>query len=598
MIIRFGYGAIAIPFGVFVIYLIRGFIQPGQTTNWKNWLLPAAAILLGSLWVLSIEPFSLKIISDEALIASTGQMMHAQRVPAVPQVGNWSSSTFVMGEAFLDKRPFFLPFLISILHDLKGYQFQNIFVLNAGLTALFLGISWGLVSRFASRQAALLFLILIIFFPVLGQGATSGNASILNITLISASIFLALLYYEQPDERRLTPLVYALILLAQTRYESSVLILPFGIFIIAGWMKVRRIIMPIPVAVSPLFLILTAIHQRYALEFGKFYWQAGPGGRSDTFSLEYLGINLRSTWDFAFSLGTNHPNSPILSILGTSGLAVLLGGLLLRKIPADKRPVIFLLIALFLHNFATILFFNFGIFTEYTTSRLSLPFHYFLALFAVLAFHYLPKHLIRLAIILLVAVIFVQTYPYTKANWESNGIVILFTLLGGLGGGFFLLEKGRAHSWKFSAVTLILSLVFITPKLRNQSYSHAYAPSKSVALSMDFIRENAAIDTLFLHESPIIPILLKQNGAHPGAFFNSAQRRPIIEEGHYQHVYYLYNKIDNASPDAVLGSRDWMKPPDEFEAIPITQTRLTEGFFFKVVELKLSTKDPIEANDE
>ena len=591
-IMLIGYTSVAVCAGFFLytVYLegrpLKGSIDAFRTRGVVG---PLVAVLAATLWLLSIEPFMFKVVNDEILIAANSQGMHLARAPGIAQSGNWSNGHYVLLESFLDKRPFLLPFLVSVVHDLTGYRLGNVFVVNALLTFAFLSVGFTICARVAGRPAGYFFLVLLAFFPVLAQGATGGNASVLNATLIVVSIYLAMRYWEQPEKRTLVPFVYAVLLLAQARYESAVYILPFGIVILMGWRKAGRAIVPLSVILAPLFLVINLIHQRYTLKFDNFYWQAGPtDGRSATFSFGYLPDNLQATWDFLFTLGHNLPNSIILTVIGLAGLILVLFALLKKDLPENTVFLAGLVLALFLINSAIVLFFNYGLFTYQSTSRLSMPMHVFLALFGVLAFHHRPRQLLQAAIVVFIVACVLQTLSYSGFDWRQKGLYILICIVGATGLTAGLLSKKNLSPHLMTLSLLVLSLAVMSPKLRSMDYLYDYVYNRKVHFYLDFVENHQGEDVLFLCRTPFLPTLLMQNSLAPLDFISRQKEvTKALLEGHYRKVYFLHGKSmeEDKEPPVKIDNLKILLP--DLDIGLCEQRRIGPGSMVYVHELSL-----------
>ncbi|MEX0323545.1 MAG: hypothetical protein AB3N63_15390 [Puniceicoccaceae bacterium] len=588
LILFLGYASLALCTGIF-LFSLRDYLpsSPREAiSSIKGNLRPIGAIVLTGLWIISIEPYSFKIIFDELLISGTSQMMHLTRTPSVARSSNWSSGVFLTLDAFLDKRPFLLPFLTSLLHDISGYRLSNVFVVNTALLFGFLGFSFKWISSLLNRNSAYLFLILMAFAPVLAQGATSGNASVLNIFLLTFCLFLGMKYFKHPNKDTLVPLVYCVILLAQVRYESIVYILPFGLLILWGWQKSKSVILPPAVIAAPVFLVLNLIHIRYTLHASGFYWQDGPDARRNTFSLGYLGENLQSTFDFLLNIGQRYPNSAILSILGISGLFVVLFALLKQKFNTDQYNQLVLLLGLFIVNIGVVLFFNYGLFTVYATSRLSLPLQFFLALFAVFAFRQAPKQLVGIGVLIFVINCFIQTAAYEKQDWMVNGWIIGVLVPLVLVAGYFFYHKSEERSPALVASLLLLSLVIMAPKMHSKPYFHRYVSPQDMRYFNKFIQENKSEDTLFVTMYNYLAIQNFGNGLLPEEFVKAVKESPeAFESGHYQKIYLLHRTFPNKMNAAHLEMDHYMKFLPEFDLVLIDKQRTSPEVFVYVREL-------------
>lgn len=537
--------------------------------------------LLTLIWLLSAEPFMFKIVNDEGLIASTAQALHNERAAAVSGTGNWSQAYYETYEGFIDKRPLLLPFLVSLVHDLSGYRVENVFVVNGLLTGMLLLVMAGILRTLTDRRGAMMGLLLLAFLPVFAQGATSGNASILNGLMLVTAMGLGLRYWESPDELTLPPLVYSLILLAHTRYESILYIIPFGVLILLGWRKAGRIVLTPLVIIAPLFLIFNAWHLRYAMAYESFYLQDGPDARDATFSFSYVLTNLRETLKFFFSFSESHLNSPVLSLCGVSGLGVLIMAAAKRALNGKEKVALAVLLGVGLTNLAIILCFNFGVFTHYVTARLSLPLCLLLTLSAVLGFHNDKRLLFR--IFTLMAAVALVANVTLFGNEPDTVDAIRFVLGISVLVIAYAILAYQAHrlGTLFPVALLIASIALIVPKMRTHPYLERYAPAIAVREIMAFVETHHARDTLFVTWNPIYPILLRANTVDPRRLPEACELREAMETGHYRKVYYL------ASVDPEKSTIPPFDAPDGFELLPVIKQRIAPGYFFEVSELRL-----------
>jgi len=142
LIINFGYYYILGVFSLFVYYAVR--FARSRSAVWKGWLarpgLAGMAIIGGTLFGVWSDSFHHKILYDEFVIQGTAFVMHSTKqvstiLRAYNIFGTWLPIDF-----YLDKRPYFFPFLVSLLHDLTGYRIANMFALNIACAAAVLGL--------------------------------------------------------------------------------------------------------------------------------------------------------------------------------------------------------------------------------------------------------------------------------------------------------------------------------------------------------------------------------------------------------------------------------------------------------------------------
>ncbi|MCX6952573.1 MAG: glycosyltransferase family 39 protein [Verrucomicrobia bacterium] len=308
-------------FALFVGCAVR--VAAPRREVWLGWLRrpgwPGVVIVFASGFALWSDPFKHKILFDEYVLQGTALHMHATKeigtvIRAYDIAGSW-----VPIDTFLDKRPYFFTFLVSLVHDLTGYRIANMFLVNAALTPLFFGLVYWLGREIAGRGAALLSVGLLATMPLFGQNATGAGMELHNLAMLAFAMVLAVLWLRAPDEDRLSALVLGAILLAQSRYESAIFVLPVACLIVVGWVNAGRVILSWPAVMAPLLLVPRVWHNRF-LDASPMLWQLNEG-QTSRFGLEYLPGNLTGAWTFFFNFGPSLANSWYLTVLGSVGLA-------------------------------------------------------------------------------------------------------------------------------------------------------------------------------------------------------------------------------------------------------------------------------------
>jgi hypothetical protein len=290
---------------------------------WRGWLRapgwPGFAIVAASAFAIWSDPFDHKILFDEFVLQGTAFQMHATKeiatvIRAYDIAGSW-----VPIDTFLDKRPYFFVFLVSLVHDLAGYRVANLFLVNVALTPALFALVYWFAREFTGRRApAVLAVALLATMPLLGQNSTGAGMELHNLVMIALVVALAVLWLRAPDADRLSLLVLGALLLAQSRYESTLFVVPVALVIVAGWLRAGRVILSWPAVFAPLFLAPRVWHQRF-VDSSPLLWQLHDGDTS-RFGLGYLPGNVSGAWHFFFNLSPDLPNSWYLSALGLAGL--------------------------------------------------------------------------------------------------------------------------------------------------------------------------------------------------------------------------------------------------------------------------------------
>lgn len=378
--------------GLFAAFVFLGLrVLRARREVWAAWLrrpgAPGLALLAASVFVLWSDPFKHKVLFDEYVLQATAQQMHATKeigtvIRAYDLFGTWQPI-----DTFLDKRPYFFTFLLSLVHDLTGFRLANIFFLNAALTVALLALVYWFARQFVSRAGALLAVALLATLPLLGQNATGAGMDIHNLLMLLVTMAAALLFLHRPeDDERLALLCVATVLLAQSRYESVLFVVPVAAVIGAGWWRSGRVRLPLVLLVTPLLLVPYAWHNR-VLSNSPLLWQLQPG-QTSRFGLSYLMDNLEGARTFYFNRGPALANSLWLSLLGV----VALGWGVQRAVrrmraggPLAATPEKVVLLAFgagVAANYAMLMLYYWGRLDDTIASRFALPSYLFAALLA------------------------------------------------------------------------------------------------------------------------------------------------------------------------------------------------------------------------
>ena len=343
---RYGYFFMLATFALWVAALWRLWQRraTGEKLSRREWLLAGIAIASLSLMAISAESFRCKVLYDEFVLQSTAFNMHYFRDAATMVRGYDILGVFLSTDNYLDKRPNFYPFLISLLHDFTGYRPLNAHLLNAVLLPVTLGLVYYLGRRLNGLRGGLLAVLLLGSLPLLGQNATGSSMELLNITMLLAVIAL-------------------------------------------GWWREKRVIVSWDAVLAPLLLLPYAL-QNKVLSHSKWMWELREN-RETRFSLDYFWDNLLGAREFLFNTNARLANSWPLTTLGLLALAWVLWRLLrTRPTPSGANAEHTALLLLgwgMVANTVLILFYYWSNLGDPLASRFSLPFHLVLAFAVVVA---------------------------------------------------------------------------------------------------------------------------------------------------------------------------------------------------------------------
>ena len=391
---HWGYWVIFIPFVLLLreLYLLlkgrcshfcagrENTCEPGFAVFWYNALKPnllsACFILCASCVLWLSQPKQFKIVMDEPVLMGTSLQMHYEKETySSTQLHKVEGVVYGSG-IMLDKRPLFFPFVLSLMHDLTGYRpMQGIYV-NGLLLVVFLSMVYCLGRRLCQPFGGYLAVGLCATLPLLAMNATGSGFDLLNLVMILGLGFALYAYLKEPTTGHMNVMLLVVVLLAQTRYESVLFVLPVGCAIIISWWRSREIHISRTMIFVPLMLVVYPLQRLIMDEFEDF-WQL-PEGLDRPFGLHFIGENLRYASDFLFAFNDMQPNSLLLSLLFVLSCIACASALIRRKqnlsLSTPAALSIMAVSSIILVNFLILMAYHWGQLSDPAATRLALPF--------------------------------------------------------------------------------------------------------------------------------------------------------------------------------------------------------------------------------
>jgi len=393
----------------------------------KFLLIGLVAVLAGAVVVFHGSDLDYKILMDDYLLTATAKSLHETGEVSVADFGREIDGQFTVIQSFVDKRPWFYPFLVSIAHDTFGYHSVHPFVINAVLAVAFLAVVFIIGRTLGGLGGGILSVLLWASLPLLQQNATGGGMEMLNLLMIQVVILLSIFYLRSPSAKGEGALCLAGILLTYSRYESGLFLPAILLVIVIGWWKSQRVFLSLPaICAAPLLLAVFLQTRSYAATESS--WELADGVAAP-FALSHLWQNIPHALAFFWSRDPAIANSILLGLLALPalvGFAYLCFGKRKTdwwKQPANQVWVIFA--AFLLLNLIVVLCFHAAQFDKRYVARYSLPTHGLIVFSTVACLACLrPKRWIWLSSIVLTTLsLLVVTSPknaqalYTKANF-------------------------------------------------------------------------------------------------------------------------------------------------------------------------------------
>ena len=367
--------------------------KPGLKLHWPALLLSVVLVT----FIFVISPPKFKVLTDEANLIGVSMMMHADKTAAMPIEGIYTDIAPPQFLTQIDKRPVFFPFLVSVVHAVVGYSPINGFILNFILGSALLFSLYLTVSKVLTRTYGLLSILMLASTPLFVVYVTSGGFEVLNALFMVLCFLILIEVYKHQNETRITELLLlTLLLLAQCRYES-VIILPLFVIILLPifWRQKFLSKMSLWGGLMPLFLLPVAWQRLLYLnhpELNKIGYNVFQGINSP-FSLKNLIHNLDDNIYVLLGLDPNWGFSIILSGLGLIGIYLLCKNLVLKKDAPLGKSVFIAGITSFVVLLGVISAFHWGKFTIPMDNRLALVFTPFIVWSSIYGVYRIGHHI-------------------------------------------------------------------------------------------------------------------------------------------------------------------------------------------------------------
>ena len=345
--------------------------------------------------LLGMETLRSKVLYDEYVLQSTAYNMHYFREVATMVRGYDLLGVFVSTDNYLDKRPYFFPFLISLVHDVLGYRTINAYLLNVFLMPVALLVAYRLGRQWHGWRGGMMALVLLGTLPLFGQNATGSGMEIINVLMLMVAVLIGGIYVHRPQENNLSAFILTVILLAQCRYESAIFVVSGIAVVVIGWWREGRVVLSGAAIASPVLLLPVALHNKVLSE-SPVLWEMKENQLS-RFGWEHVPDNIAGAFEFWFHTGWMMANSVLLSALGLVGLGAITAWLLWRR-PSlkklDGQAIAWLAFAVGIGaNLALVLFYFWSRFTDPVAARFSLPPYLLMVFMAVLLVRWLDRRL-------------------------------------------------------------------------------------------------------------------------------------------------------------------------------------------------------------
>jgi hypothetical protein len=296
--------------------------------NWPG-LAVAAGVTLAAAF--AVEP-ALRVLSDEANLVGTSKNFFASKTATFTVSGKNYYGSYWDVDVAIDRRPTLFPFLVSLIHSVLGYSYENAFTFNLLVLPAFVLVAYRLAKSLGGETLGVVSALFVAAHPITLLSARSAGFDFLAAFLGLLVVKTLLEHLREPSPGKLAVLWIELCLFAQARYETA-LFVPLVVVLLLlfrtiTWGALRPY--AFVYALSPVFL-LPRVWQ--AILRGNVPEQE-PG--TVTFSAENFTNNVEEYLAPLLEPSRPHPfHSALLLSLGVAGAVLLLRRLFARARARD-----------------------------------------------------------------------------------------------------------------------------------------------------------------------------------------------------------------------------------------------------------------------
>jgi len=183
------------------------------------------AVLVTVISALAIHP-ALRVLSDEANLLGTSKNFFFSKTATFTTTGKYYYDNFWDAGVVIDRRPSLFPFLVSLLHVVRGYAPANVFLFNLIILPLFVLVSYRLAKSMGGELVGIVTGILVVAHPITMISMRSGGFDFLAAFFSVLIIKNFLDHTRAPTAGTLAVLWMNLCMFAEIRYETGLFLAP------------------------------------------------------------------------------------------------------------------------------------------------------------------------------------------------------------------------------------------------------------------------------------------------------------------------------------------------------------------------------------
>ena len=220
-----------------------------------NWPGLALAFVVTAIALFAVEP-ALRILSDEADLVGTSRNLFSSRTATFTVSGKNYFDSYWDVDVAIDRRPALFPFLVSLVHVVRGYDYRNVFLFNLLVLPAFVLVSYRLAKSLGGETFGIVASLLVVAHPITLIAVRSGGFDFFAV-FFSVLVLKSLLdHVRAPSAARLAILWMNLCLFAEIRYESALFVVPVVGLLLVFRLATRELLRPFAFiyALTPAYL--------------------------------------------------------------------------------------------------------------------------------------------------------------------------------------------------------------------------------------------------------------------------------------------------------------------------------------------------------
>lgn len=185
--------------------------------NWPGLLI---AVLVTAVVAYSVQP-ALRVLSDEANLVGVSKNLFTSRTATLTVSGKNYYENYWDIDVVIDRRPTLFPFLVSLVHVVRGYSHHNVFTFNLLVLHAFLLLSYRFAKSLGGESFGIVSALFVAAHPMTLISARSGGFDLFAaaFALLVIKSFSDFVHHASPS--KLALLWMNLCLFAEIRYETA-----------------------------------------------------------------------------------------------------------------------------------------------------------------------------------------------------------------------------------------------------------------------------------------------------------------------------------------------------------------------------------------